>query len=71
MIRAWSISPSLIADIAMCIAVAEDEQANQMIWDRVQVSQLSNLLTSIHYQGGPTQVESEWHSIGSKGNAFP
>ena len=32
MINAWSISPSLIADIAMCIAVAEDEHANRFEW---------------------------------------
>ena len=54
----------------MCIAVAEDEQANnELIWDQV-VGQLSYWLTSIYYQGGPTQVESEWHSIGSKGDTF-
>ena len=36
MIKAWSISPSLIADIAMCIAVAEDEQANHMSYYEIK-----------------------------------
>ena len=44
----------------MCMAVAEDEQANHMIqYENKSLDQLSYILTSIHYQGGSTQVKSE------------